>query len=166
MPAEDADGVDGPQLAAPVAEGAMVVLADQLERRPQKESFLWRVWDLHALTRIRHLVLCSCVSRHILWSLCLSNRLLFLTCSSSGGCANCRCAESRLGNTKGASAQISQMINAGIAEAINRRKWTPGVSGTLNSTKRRSTPPKKSVCHRTAAAAQAATRTSELSQTS
>ena len=108
MPAEDADGIDGPQLAAPVAEGSVVVLADQLECRPQKETFLWRVRDLHTPTRIRHLVLCSCVCGHILWSLCLSIRLLFLTCSSPGGCANCRYAESRLGNTRGASARISQ----------------------------------------------------------
>lgn len=31
MPAEDANGIDGPQLAAPAAEGSVVVLADQLE---------------------------------------------------------------------------------------------------------------------------------------
>ena len=60
-------------------------------------------------------MLCSCA---ILWSLCLSNRLLFLTCSSPGGCANCRYAESRLGHTRGASAQISQMMNAEPVEAI------------------------------------------------
>ena len=77
MPTEDADGIDGPQLTAPVAEGSVVVLADQLQCRPQKESFLWRVRDLHALTHIRDLVLRSCGCGHILWSLCLDNRLPF-----------------------------------------------------------------------------------------
>ena len=90
MPAEDADGINGPQLAAPVAEGAVVVLADQLERRAQKESFLWRVRDLQAHAEIRNLVLCPCVYKYILCSTYLDNRMHFLPCPSPGRCAQRR----------------------------------------------------------------------------